>query len=60
MDHTPKYIDYKNVAYLKQFVNPHGRIVAKRRTGVPAAHQRKIAAAIKQARFMALMPYVIK
>lgn len=57
---TPKYLDYKNTAYLKQFLNPHGRVVGKKRSQVSAAHQRAIANAIKQARFMALLPYVIK
>jgi len=60
MDSTPKYVDYKNTAYLKQFMNPHGRIVSKRRTNVPASHQRAIENAIKRARFMGLLPFVIK
>ena len=53
-----KYIDYKDVAYLKQFTNPHAKILSKKRTGVPANKQREIAAAIKRARYMALLPYV--
>lgn len=57
---TPKYLTYKNTAYLKQFTNPHGRVVGKRRSNVSASHQRQIANAIKQARFMGLLPYVIK
>lgn len=57
---TPKYVTYKNTAYLKQFVNPHGRITANKRSHVGAAHQRVIEQAIKRARFMALMSYVIK
>lgn len=60
IDSTPKYLDYKNTAYLKQFLNPHGRIIAKKRNGVPAAHQRKVEEAIKQARFMGLLPFVIQ
>lgn len=60
MNSTPKYVDYKNVAYLKQFINPHGRIVGKKRNQVSASQQRKIENAIKQARFMGLLPYVIK
>ena len=56
----PKYVDYKNVAYLKQFLNPHGRVIGKKRSRVPAAHQRAVANAIKKARFMGLLPYVIK
>lgn len=53
-----KFIDYKDVAYLKQFVNPHAKIMAKKRTGVPAGKQREITEAIKRARYMALLPYV--
>lgn len=60
MNTTPKYVDYKNTKYLKQFVNPHGRINGKKKTDVPAKHQRAIQNAIKRARFMALMPFVIK
>lgn len=56
---TPRYVDYKNVAYLKQFLNPHGRIVGKKRSHVPASHQRAVANAIKRARFMAFLPYVV-
>ena len=53
-----KYIDYKDVAYLKQFTSPHAKILAKKRTGIPAGKQRDITQAIKRARFMALIPYV--
>ncbi|MFQ5541107.1 MAG: 30S ribosomal protein S18 [Candidatus Paceibacteria bacterium] len=56
----PKHVDYKNTAYLKQFMNPHGRIVGKRRSHVSATHQRDIQNAIKRARFMGLLPFVIK
>lgn len=53
-----KHIDYKDVAYLKQFTDPHARMLSKRRTGIPALKQRDIAAAIKRARYMALLPYI--
>ena len=53
-----KFIDYKDVAYLMQFTNPHAKILGKKRTGIPAAKQRQIAEAIKRARYMGLMPYV--
>ena len=51
-------IDYKDVAYLKLFTNPHAKILAKKRTGIPSGKQREITQAIKRARFMALLPYV--
>ena len=53
-----KFIDYKDVAYLKQFTNAHAKMVARKRTGIPAGKQREIAQAIKRARYMALLPYV--
>lgn len=53
-----KYVDYKDVAYLRQFVNPHAKMLSKKRTGLPAEKQREIALAIKRARYMALMPYL--
>ncbi len=53
-----KFVDYKDVAYLKQFTNAHAKVLAKKRTGIPANKQRDIMQAIKRARYMALMPYV--
>lgn len=53
-----KFIDYKDVAYLKQFTNPHAKILSKKRTGIPAGKQRDVTEAIKRARYMALMPYI--
>lgn len=53
-----KFVDYKDVGYLKLFTNPHAKMLSKRRTGMPAGKQRDIAQAIKRARFMALLPYV--
>lgn len=53
-----KYIDYKDVVYLKQFINTHAKMLPKKRTGIPANKQREISQAIKRARFMALLPYV--
>ena len=53
-----KYVDYKDVAYLRQFMNPHAKILAKKRTGVSSAKQREVSLAIKRARYMALLPYL--
>jgi small subunit ribosomal protein S18 len=52
------YIDYKDVSVLKKFMNPNGRIMSGKRTGVCAKNQRKLAQAIKRARFMGILPYV--
>ena len=51
-------IDYKDIIKLKRFVNEKGKIMPNRLTGNCAKHQRKIAAAVKRARYVALLPYV--
>lgn len=53
-----KYVDFRDIDILKKFINPSGRIQSRRRTGLTAKNQRKVAEAIKHARFMALMPYI--
>ncbi len=55
-----KQFDYKDTEALKRFLNPHGKIMARRRTGLPAMSQHALSAAVKRARFMALLPYVIR
>ena len=55
-----KQIDYKDTEILKKFLNPHARMIAGKRTGVCAKHQRQLAGAIKRARFMALLPFVAR
>ncbi|HQJ84046.1 MAG TPA: 30S ribosomal protein S18, partial [Candidatus Paceibacterota bacterium] len=51
-------VDYKDVEILKSFLDTHGRINKHRRTGTCAKHQRQVATAIKQARFLALLPFI--
>ena len=51
-------IDYKNVELLKRFVTPNGKITPRRVTGTSAKYQRQLAVAIKNARFMGLLPYL--
>lgn len=58
--HNIKFIDYKDTEILKKFINPHGRMINRKRTGVSAKHQRDLATAIKRARFMGLLPYVAR
>jgi small subunit ribosomal protein S18 len=53
----PMYVDYKDLELLKKLINRHGRIVGRRKTGCSAASQHAVTAAIKRARFMALLPY---
>jgi len=56
--HNIKHIDYKDTEILKKFINPHGRMIARKRTGISATYQRQLASAIKRARFLGLLPYV--
>jgi small subunit ribosomal protein S18 len=56
---APK-IDYKDVKLLQRFISERGKIVPSRITAVSAKKQRILAKAIKRARFMALLPYVIE
>ena len=50
-------IDYKDLALLKQFISDNGKIVPSRITGTKVRYQRQLAAAVKRARFLALLPY---
>jgi small subunit ribosomal protein S18 len=50
-------IDYKDVSRLRRYVSDRARIEPRRRTGVCAKHQRRLALAIKRARYLALLPY---
>lgn len=51
-------ISYKNDKMLQRHISDRGKIIARRVTGNCAKHQRRIANAIKVARFFALLPYV--
>lgn len=53
-------IDYKDTQMLQKFLNPHGKIMPRRRTGLSASNQRLLAQAVKRARFMALLPYIVR
>ena len=54
------YIDYKNAQLLRRFISSYSKIVPRKRSGVCAKHQRKLATAIKRARIMAILPFVTK
>jgi small subunit ribosomal protein S18 len=56
---APK-IDYKDIKLLQRFVSERGKIVPSRITAVSAKKQRLLAQAIKRARFLGLLPYVLK
>jgi len=56
--HNVKHIDYRDIDILKQFLNPHGRLLARKKTGLSAKNQRQTEEAVKRARFMGLLPFV--
>ncbi len=56
---APK-IDYKDTKLLSRYISERGKIVPSRITAVSAKKQRVLARAIKKARFLALIPYLIK
>lgn len=53
-----EWVDYKDVQTLRKFLSDRGKIRARRVTGACTQHQKDIAAAIKNAREMALLPYM--
>jgi small subunit ribosomal protein S18 len=53
-----KYIDYKDLNTLRQYLSETGKIIPARNTGTKAHYQRQLADAIKVARFLALLPYM--
>lgn len=55
---APK-IDYKDVRLLSRFLSERGKIVPSRITAVSTKKQRQLAQAIKRARFLALLPYLV-
>lgn len=55
-----KDVDYKDMDTVKQFITERGKIIPRRITGVSSYFQKKLKKAIKQARHMALLPFVSK
>lgn len=53
-----KYIDYKDVDFLMNFINEQGKILPRRLSGNSLKYQRKVATAVKRARHLGLLPYV--
>ena len=56
---APK-IDYKDVRLLQRFISERGKIVPSRITAVSTQKQRELARAIKRARYLGLLPYMVK
>ncbi len=56
-DHV-REIDYKDAnRFIKRYISDRGKIEPRRKTGTCAKHQRELSGSLKQARFMALLPY---
>lgn len=55
-----EHIDYKDVRVLRRSLSSFAKIVPRKRSGVCMKHQRELSNAIKQARIMALVPFVQK
>lgn len=53
-----KFVTYKDVYQLKKFTSVRGKIISTEKSGACAKHQRQLTKAIKEARYMALLPYV--
>ncbi len=52
-------IDYKDSGRLRKYVNDRGKITGRRTTGTCSAHQKILTRAIKRARMMALLPFIV-
>jgi len=55
-----KDIDYKNADILRRFISAQAKIMPRKRSHLCAKHQRRLAMAIKRARFMALLPFTAR
>ena len=53
-----KYVDYKDVEFLKRFLNEQGKMLPRRLSGNSLKYQRKVSDAIKKSRQLALLPFV--
>ncbi|KKQ35462.1 MAG: 30S ribosomal protein S18 [Candidatus Nomurabacteria bacterium GW2011_GWB1_37_5] len=54
------HIDYKDTDILRKFIGPTGKIIPHKKSGVISKNQRKLAMAIKRARFMGLLPFIAR
>jgi small subunit ribosomal protein S18 len=59
-EHKMNAVDFKDVYFLRRFMNSQGKMYPPKKFGICAKHQRALATAIKRARMMGLVPFVIK
>ncbi len=55
-----KIVDYKDTELLRKFMTPQAQIVRRRKSGTCMLHERKLAEAIKRARFLGIVPYTTR
>ena len=55
-----KYFDYKDFKTLQRYITQYGQIETRKKTGLSAKQQRQLTTAIKRARHLALLPFVVK
>ena len=53
-------VDYKDVKLLQRYLNSYGKIESRKRSGNCLKHQRRMAVALKRARHIALLPFVVR
>jgi len=53
-------IDYKDIDFMRKFINDQGKILSRRSTGLNAKQQKKVTKSIKRARIIALLPFLKK
>ena len=54
-----EHIDYKDIAKLRSYISERGKILPRRTKGTCASHQRQLTVAIKRARHIALLPFIV-
>jgi small subunit ribosomal protein S18 len=53
-------VDYKDAEILRKFISSQGKIAPKKRSHLCSKHQRQVATAVKRARIMALLPFIVR
>lgn len=59
-NHNIKQVDYKDIIFLRRFINTVGKIIPPKKTGTCAKHQRILVRAIKRSRVIGLLPFVAR
>lgn len=55
-----KHFDYKDFKTLQRYITPYGQIETRKKTGLSSKQQRQLTTAIKRARHLALLPFVVR